>query len=493
MSALSVSTALSPLSRTRTRAQSKDLHVLQLLSLAAALQALGFQLAASVLPDPAATINLWVPLAIAATCIWGLAWLMHTNPLWMWSPLVTALAAIAVFHGLGALLHVFGDPSAIAYANQFASIDSDELARTNLLDSWSLAGILLSFTLFFPSRPFKPAVANARIKHRTNNTAKLISWSIICIAIPIKYFVVLPYFLGWTDPGFVLPGSVVMLGKFSLLALFLLLYYAWSRNAVFYIPAALLFTSELASGLIAFSKTDVIMTLGVAFLGLYFVRPSRLLAINAITVIAVAYLVITPLVSRGRSYVGPNAASISDRVEALELAWDAEKGEDSRSGAPQGWWSRLCYANAQAFCMRQYDAGMPGESFRLILPAIIPRILWPDKPIMTPGFDFNQLVTHNSHSSSAPGVFGEAYWNAGWIGVALTCAYLGILFNLFTRIAFKYVAARDVRCLPFTIGGLLMAASLTDWFASVYMGGAVTYIFYFAVMYVLMPANQAAC
>ena len=253
-----------------------------------------------------------------------------------------------------------------------------------------------------------------------------------------------------------------------------------------------MFAAELASGLLSFSKTDVFITLGVAFLGLYFVRPSRLLAISAIAVIAAAYLVITPLVSRGRLYIRTTPASISDRMEALELAWSAENGEESRSSTPQAWWSRLCYSNAQAFCMRQYDAGIPGETFRLILPAIIPRVLWPDKPIMTPGFDFNQLVTRNPHSSSAAGVFGEAYWNAGWMGVAITSAYLGLLFNWFTKITFKYVAAHDVRCLPFAIGGLLMAASITDWFASTYVGGAATYIVYFAATYTLIPDNRTS-
>ena len=66
----------------------------------------------------------------------------------------------------------------------------------------------------------------------------MLIWGIVGIALPLKYLVVLPYLLGWMDPDFVLPGFVVVLGNLSLLSLFLLLYYAWTRNALLYIPAA---------------------------------------------------------------------------------------------------------------------------------------------------------------------------------------------------------------------------------------------------------------
>lgn len=491
MSSFSFSPALPWFTRTSLRSNTSDLHALQLLSFVTALQAVGFQLLASLLSDAPAILNLWIPIALGGTCIWGVAVLMHTNSLWMWSPLVTALAAIAVFHGLGPLLHVFGDPGAIAYANQFASINDEELTRTNLLNIWSLACILAAFTLFFRARERQWNFSPPTVKRLGGSATRLIGWIVICVALPLKYFVVLPYFLGWTDPDFVLPGFVVVLGNFSLLALFLLLYYAWSRSPIFYIPAGILLAFELTAGLLSFNKTEIVSALGVAFLGLYFVRPSRLLAVTAITVIASAYLVITPIVSRGRIYIGGNPASISDRIEALQLAWDADKSENP-GPSTQGWWTRLCYANAQAFCLRRYDAGMPGDTFGLILPAVVPRMLWPDKPIMTPGFEFNQLVTHNRRSSSAPGVFAEAYWNSGWPAVLFTCAYLGLLFNWFTRVAFRYVAARDVRWLPFGVGGLLMGASVTDWFASTYVGGALTYVAYFFLLNALMPQHVEA-
>ncbi|HTU44713.1 MAG TPA: hypothetical protein VMF91_06605 [Bryobacteraceae bacterium] len=490
MSSIALSPALDwPSSASDSKRASRGVSPLPLISLVMALIAVGFQLLSSLLTDPDDVINLWLPVALAAACVWAIVLLVDADPLWMWSPLITALAAMGVYHGLGPLLHVFGDPTAIAYANQFAPINPDELARTNLLNAWSLAIILASFALCCRIHTGKKNVSSERSRGRSGSTMRLISWSMIAIALPIKYLVVMPYFLGWSDPDFVLPGFLAVLGNLSPLCLFLLLYHAWSRNAAFYLPAAILFALELATGLLSFNKSEIIIALGVVFLGFYFMRPSKILAATAISVIAIVYFVITPLVSRGRLYLTTNSASISERVEALESAWNVDHPDISSSNV-QGWWTRLCYSNAQAFCLRQHDAGMPGNTFELILPAIVPRVLWPDKPLMTPGFEFNQLVTGNHRSSSAAGVFAEAYWNGGWPAVVIACVYLGLLLNWFTRIAFNYVAARDVRWLPFGIGGLLMGASITDWFASTYVGGAFTYTAYFLLIKALLPRDR---
>ena len=73
-------------------------------------------------------------------------------------------------------------------------------------------------------------------------------------------------------------------------------------------------------------------------------------------------------------------------MDALQSAWEGND-EEGTGGNVQGWWTRLCYSNAQAFCIRAHDAGINGNTFELILPAIVPRVLWPDKPIMTPGLN----------------------------------------------------------------------------------------------------------
>jgi hypothetical protein len=470
-------------------ASSADVGALRAIAFFSISIAFVFQAVFVLLPDATDLLNTWAPISLAACCLGGIAHLVRTSGLWLWSPLASILAAIAVFHGLGPLLHIFGDPAAIAYANQFAMVEGNDLARTNLLNLWSTAALLATFTVCFPlSRKLQVRFRKSSLGKSARKAIGLVTWGIIGVALPLKYFVVLPYFLGWTDPDFVLPGFVVVLGNLSLLCMFLLLYYAWTYSALLYIPATAILLLEIVTGLICFNKTEVISALGISFLGLYFAKPSKKLAIGAVIFIAGVYLLITPIVSKGRLYLESTHSSLSERFEALQSAWTADSNENPDN--VQGWWTRLCYANAQAFCMREHDAGIAGNTFSLILAAAVPRILWADKPIMTPGFEFNQTVTGNRRSSSAPGVFAEAYWNAGWFGVILTAAYLGILLSVFTRVAFRHVAEQDLRWLPFGVGGLLMGASVTDWFASTYVGGALTYVLYLVFIKALMPSGE---
>jgi hypothetical protein len=130
----------------------------------------------------------------------------------------------------------------------------------------------------------------------------------------------------------------------------------------------------------------------------------------------------------------------------------------------QYWWSRLNYANAQAFAMDAHDAGQVGDTFELAIWAFVPRILYPDKPVMTTGDTFNELVTGNPESKSAPGMFAEGYWNAGWAGlivvsVAMACCYWG--WERYTR---ARLAALQLQYLPVMWMGLSPAIQPDSWF-----------------------------
>ena len=58
----------------------------------------------------------------------------------------------------------------------------------------------------------------------------------------------------------------------------------------------------------------------------------------------------------------------------------------------------------------------------------VPRVLWPEKPIITKlSNEFNVAATGNPKSASGPGIFGEAYWNFGWSGLLIVIPYAVIL------------------------------------------------------------------
>src|SRR6185437_16813150 len=81
--------------------------------------------------------------------------------------------------------------------------------------------------------------------------------------------------------------------------------------------------------------------------------------------------------------------------------------------------SRLSYVNIDAFVVDRYDSGVPGDTFHNAGAVVIPRVLWPNKPIITQlGSDLNLRVFGQEGSSLGIGHFAEAYWNFGWWGIA---------------------------------------------------------------------------
>ncbi|MEM4724134.1 MAG: hypothetical protein QXP01_03905 [Candidatus Hadarchaeum sp.] len=66
----------------------------------------------------------------------------------------------------------------------------------------------------------------------------------------------------------------------------------------------------------------------------------------------------------------------------------------------------------------------------LAIPAyVIPRALWPDKPVLSRGNWFAIMYLNQPEfvpSSAAITVFGEGYMYAGWLGVVLACFILGV-------------------------------------------------------------------
>jgi hypothetical protein len=73
----------------------------------------------------------------------------------------------------------------------------------------------------------------------------------------------------------------------------------------------------------------------------------------------------------------------------------------------------------------------------LAIPAyIIPRALWPDKPVLSRGNWFNIVYMNQpsfTTSSAAITVFGEGYLFSGWLGTVISSLILGAVVALVFR------------------------------------------------------------
>ncbi|MEM9060197.1 MAG: hypothetical protein AAGD13_07005 [Pseudomonadota bacterium] len=95
---------------------------------------------------------------------------------------------------------------------------------------------------------------------------------------------------------------------------------------------------------------------------------------------------------------------------------------------------RLTIAPFEAHFIALYDSGAPGDSLRNFFNVLVPRVIWPDKPIIAPGAEFDVTFRgYIAESSLAIGFIAEAYWNLGWIGVILISAMIGVQMGWLTR------------------------------------------------------------
>jgi len=301
-----------------------------------------------------------------------------------------------------------------------------------------------------------------------------VAWLFLAIGVPVKYLLELPYLLKLTD--FVLPGSIQYLGTFSGLAILPLSVAVreqrrWAKPVLW-----ILVLAEIAVGIVMLSKLHIIMTILLVFLGRYAVRPDLRSLIVAGVVVVVAYAaILSPFVNFARMMLG--RASAQDVTEAVGAAqaFGTEGREALADVLPgvQSWWTRLAYPNAQAFAMAEFDQGRPGSTFAMVAYAFVPRLLYEDKPNMSPGQEYTQLILGTDTSSTGVGVFGEAYWNGGWPLVMVTGLYIGGLFGLLGRMASRAIISHRWLYVPLVIKAVFLGLRPDDWFVQTYVGGVL--------------------
>lgn len=135
----------------------------------------------------------------------------------------------------------------------------------------------------------------------------------------------------------------------------------------------------------------------------------------------------------------PFGNSISERVDILSdtITQFEDLSEETTDGIIS---QRFTIAPFQAYFINAYDSGTPGDSLRNALLVLIPRFVWPDKPIIAGGREFDLIFRGiEVESSLAIGYPAEAYWNQGWLGVIAVAILIGAEIGWLTRKWFLFV------------------------------------------------------
>jgi hypothetical protein len=409
------------------------------------------------------------PVVLGAVCIWAGYVTVRNEPQSLWSPLPWFLVACAMYFGLGPLIYHFGSEESITYIDNFYTVNERDLARTNMLNAFSMALVISGYIL--GKKLFQQAKFGKMRQFSLSITRRL-TYIFLAIGITVELLFYLPYRLGllsWT-----LPGAIQYLSTFSKIAIILLFLLVGRGFSRFRLLLYGLITFELVLALMSFSKLEVINVFIAIALGWYLLRQNlRGLILGSVAVALLYVFVLSPFVTFGRiAYSNLGVGSVSQITSAVEEFGSTEK-DDLAGILPgvQSWWTRFCYTNAQAFAMNDHDQGAGGETMQLALYAFVPRLLFPDKPLMTPGRDFTAAVTgYDTDTHTAPGFFAEAYWNGGWMLVIVACLYVGVVFAGFDRFVKRTIGLGKYEFLPIVLIGITLGYSPDSWFAATFVG-----------------------
>jgi hypothetical protein len=428
-------------------------------------------------------INTAGPVATLLASLWTAYSLVSANPWLLWTPLPWFVTVSGLYFGLGPLTYTLGDEALVADMGRLYRVSGEELLRTNLLNAVGMFLITASFLASWRlAERYGGRPSVTRTSPLGDVRAEVAVYVFLGIGLPLEYLLLLPSAFG--SLGFVVPGVIANLSCLVSLGIFMLSYLAARAGGRWRVLFWALLSAELVVEFLCFNKSAFLMVLVMATLGRYLARRRMKELVLGAAITFGVYVLLVPLVAWGREQIllehgNSVQAPLSERLAIVGRAFElASRGqlEFERKG---GWWARLSYANAQALAMDLFDRGRAGDTFGLAVYGLVPRFLWPDKPVIEPGLDFTEMALGHRGSHTGIGVFGEAYWNGGWLFVVLACCYIGILYTWLSRTALGMLARSEWLMLPCAFLGIMLGARIDDWFAPAFFSGMLIYLAYY--------------
>lgn len=417
--------------------------------------------------------NVVGPIWLCAALSYGISRSLRGGSETIWTPLVTFRLSTSVFFGFGSLVPLFVNNVSVTYMREFYPFTDDEIARLNLIVALSTLLILGSSGLvqrFISLRTQTSRTKRVNSARTKNITMMHYGLTFFIIGSFIKYLIVIPVKIGWITSD--LPGGIASLSSMSLCGIYLLTIWSLSRSAMIFSTVCTVVAAEAFVGLLLLSKTDALLPTIVFFMAMLISKFTYRRVAVILSIAIVFFGVIQPLVSFGRdeSLRGSSNATLTERLQQLMKYFDsttaATDSEQTESAL-----IRMSYVNAATFAMSMYDNGYPGNSFDNIGTVLIPRVLWPDKPVFITGKEFARIVSGpDSENSVSPGLFAEAYWNFGWLGIFGIMVPFGVILTFLSNYNLTMLRRQDWLFLPVVFTNMRMGLSVDGLFVNTVVG-----------------------
>ncbi|WP_066661512.1 MULTISPECIES: hypothetical protein [unclassified Sphingomonas] len=362
--------------------------------------------------------------------------MVTTNRYTLWSPLLWYRVGVVGYLGVGSLVTLFLNAETRDLLASFFDFFPRDVLKFNLVVAIFHATILL-FTLGIigPLRARSLSGKTLRFISPCNLTTETIGFTFLGVGSAANYLLIYPATLQIVS--FTVPNIIVQIGQLAYVGYFLIGYWALRNNRPRWVWLILALTIiDSIVGLIQLSKYAAIfpaMMLPIAYL-YHRVTLRRLLLVIGIMV--PFYFGIADVVTDARGLVtrsNEGRAVLSETTQVLSArATGDNQARDDLQDYQIGW-ARLSYVNAGTFAISLYDQGIPGDTLRDIFIVWIPRLVYPDKPVITDiGREFTFRANGNYNSSTSPSIPAEAYWTFGWLGIVLFAALTAPILALWS-------------------------------------------------------------
>ena len=411
------------------------------------------------------------------------------------APLAWFILGSGIYFGLGT---VFGGLRVHHYTEQIFGADILYLTQVNLLNACSVFIVVgVALALGWWRGPVWQTQEVALVQQQNTLLQKafpfVLAIAIACACLKLFFFPVAENLL---------IRSII--GKLTIFlpACFLLLGMLWhSITWPLKLVALTLFIIEISSGVLTISKYQVLYTILTFITGIWISRASWKFMLLTLSGMGLIFAMINPLITLGRAHLAYDAQNtLATRIEILQDVCKAlldpetifltnglqpntrvnleemQKPEERERAIGR----RFEVASIQGYLINEYNSHRPGNTLSNFWVTFIPRIVWPQKPIITNLGGELHMKYYNDpsqiNSALAPTYSAEAYWNYGPLGVVLVSILLGLAIGWLTQ--YSFLAVYGVRSEYFIIAFpvVIWTCFVESWIVSSYLGEFVIFV-----------------
>ncbi|WP_114521141.1 hypothetical protein [Altererythrobacter sp. ZODW24] len=378
----------------------------------------------------------------------------------VWAPSTLFLLSSAVFLGFGPLAYNFGNEGTKTYlALRAPAADAWQVNQANTLSLAGQLGIYVGMAFMFGAKSdrFTASVKGTRaIMFSPTVLAAVFTGA----GLAFKYLIYFPSIWGLID--LTVPGILTQINALAAIGFGLWAYVA-IRSGPTAIAIFLLFWSvDLGLTTLAFSKRWIVLAMVFPLAGYYLARRNIIMTTVFAAIIVAAYVMAQPMVTFARYAGGSDDAALDfSKRAAIVTEYVVDRPEVSQRSIYEGsqrWWTRLDASGRQAFAMQLHDSGEKSHSLDSLPIIFIPRVIWPDKPIIEPpGKKFYFLVTGRMNNNMPISIYGDLYWQFGWLGILFGTPIIGAILALMVKLIMPEMRRENFVYFPAVLIGMQLA------------------------------------